>query len=241
MQSIWLSDHCLQLQDQHPICPIRHRYLLLLCQDIKQTFASYLQDVVLAYHSITLHFSPAASKPLILNIKRYVQTLATQEDWQASLASNQNTESEQTLHTIPVYYGGEVALDSALLQQQSGLSWAEIIALHAGSASEPRRYHAYASGFTPGFAYLGTLDSALHCERRATPRAKIPAGSVAIAADQTAIYPSSSPGGWLIIGKTPISLIHKPVDVLIHPGDNVQFVPIDQETFIAQGGNFAHE
>jgi KipI family sensor histidine kinase inhibitor len=86
-------------------------------------------------------------------------------------------------------------------------------------------------GFTPGFPYLGGLDSKLHIPRRKTPRNSIPAGSVAIAEGQTGIYPVESPGGWHIIGKTPVTLFDSTLNppTLVSIGDSIKFIPMDNE------------
>lgn len=229
LQYHWLTTSCLQLHDPAPVCPERHQQLLGLSRAIQLQFAAQLQDVVLAYNSLTLHFNANVSSAFRSQLRRWI----TQQNG-VVIAAN----STKKTHVIPVYYGREVALDAEYLQEKTGLSWQQIIELHTmiPESQQPRLYHAYASGFTPGFAYLGTLPSALHAERLANPRAKIPAGSVAIAADQTAVYPSNSPGGWIIIGKTPTSLIKHPLEIVIHPGDTVQFVPINKQAFLEAGG-----
>src|SRR5262245_37832845 len=96
---------------------------------------------------------------------------------------------------LPVVYGGEAGPDLSEVAARAGISEDEVIALHAAQT-----YHVYMLGFAPGFAYLGDLPQALRLPRRATPRARVPAGSVAIASDMTAIYPLESPGGWHLIG-----------------------------------------
>lgn len=234
LQRQWLSAQCLQLMDTRDVTPDNHQRLLQLSQALHHQFAAQLQDVVLAYHSITLHFCQPVDFSLRSAINSYLKE--THSETSSTLTS-------ATLHKIPVYYGEEVALDANLLQQRTGLSWQDIVELHTNEpgTQQPRNYRAYASGFTPGFAYLGKLDAALVSERLAKPRAKIPAGSVAIAADQTAVYPSASPGGWLIIGRTPKPLIHRPVDIVIRPGDTVQFYEIDQQTFLTMGGTLGND
>ena len=233
-----LSDTCLQVQDSYPVSAERHQWLAALCQQLTVLLTPALTDAVLSYSSITLHFSFNESlnrhKNKIMNLLSNIE----RNKINIVIEAHQNN-----THVIPVYYGKEVALDKSLLQQRTGLTWEVIIGLHSGCThkGKPKTYRAYASGFTPGFAYLGQLVPPLFTERLATPRLKIPAGSVAIAADQTAIYPSESPGGWLIIGKTPISLLKKPVDILIHPGDSVQFHPISKEEFLQYGGSLSHD
>jgi KipI family sensor histidine kinase inhibitor len=121
---------------------------------------------------------------------------------------------------IPVAYGGDFGPDLAEISRAVGLSEEEAAALHAGQT-----YDVYMLGFLPGFAYLGDLPEKLRLPRRATPRTRVSRGSVAIAAEMTAIYPFESPGGWRIIGRTPFC----PWDMareerpLLRPGDRVGF------------------
>ncbi|MBM3116722.1 5-oxoprolinase subunit PxpB [Jeongeupia naejangsanensis] len=123
---------------------------------------------------------------------------------------------------IPVVYGGEAGPDLAVVAEQAGLSCDEVIARHAAG-----EYVVYCLGFLPGFAYLGGLDPALACPRRASPRLSVPAGSVAIGGAQTAVYPLASPGGWQLIGRTDVKLFdpYRETPGLLSPGDTVVFVP----------------
>jgi antagonist of KipI len=127
-------------------------------------------------------------------------------------------------HEIPVAYGGENGPDLASVAHEHGLSEAEAVRLH----SQPE-YTAFMLGFTPGFPYLGLVPEALECPRRATPRVRVPAGSVAIAARQTGIYPSASPGGWHVLGRTSVRLFDplREEPALVAPGDRVRFVPVE--------------
>ncbi|TPV59823.1 5-oxoprolinase subunit PxpB [Aestuariibacter sp. GS-14] len=132
-------------------------------------------------------------------------------------------------HSLPVWYGAPQANDLDQIALHTGLSKEAIINLHSNIT-----YRAYAVGFAPGFAYLGELDPALTVPRMAKPRTKVPAGAVAIADRQTAVYPSESPGGWHLLGLCPIPL-YSPKDgarVLISAGDTVSFTAIDQTTFL---------
>ncbi|ACZ12843.1 5-oxoprolinase subunit PxpB [Sulfurospirillum deleyianum] len=135
--------------------------------------------------------------------------------------------------TIPVYYGEEVGLDLALLAEEKGLSVEEIIALHVKET-----YRVYAIGFAPGFAYLGELDVRLATSRLASPRKVVPKGSVAIADRQCAVYPSQSPGGWKILGRTPMAMFDASYEglSLLHVGDRVRYERISKEEFLRLGG-----
>ena len=126
-------------------------------------------------------------------------------------------------HQIPVIYGGEDGPDLVSLARERGLSEVEAVRLHSRAD-----YTVYMLGFTPGFPYLGLVPEALECPRRATPRVRVPAGSVAIAARQTGIYPSPSPGGWHVVGRTTVRLFDPLRDepALVAPGDRVRFVPV---------------
>ena len=129
------------------------------------------------------------------------------------------------LHEIPVVYGGEDGPDLAALAAERGLAEADVVGLHAGP-----EYTAFMLGFTPGFPYLGLLPEALLCPRRATPRVRVPAGSVAVAGRQTGIYPVASPGGWRVLGRTSLRLFDPRRDepALVSPGDRVRFVPVTE-------------
>ena len=134
---------------------------------------------------------------------------------------------------IPTYYGTEVGLDLETLSTEKQLSVEEIIDLHV-----QRLYQVYAIGFAPGFAYLGELDPILKTPRLDAPRRAVPRGSVAIADRQTAVYPKQSPGGWKILGKTPLAMFDATYTglSLLHVGDSVQFKQITKRSFIRMGG-----
>jgi KipI family sensor histidine kinase inhibitor len=123
--------------------------------------------------------------------------------------------------TIPVHYGGDHGPDLAQVAKHTGLTGQSVIERHAAG-----NYEVLCLGFQPGFPYLHGLDPDLFTPRRETPRSRIPAGSVAIAAERTGIYPSSTPGGWQIIGRTGLKLFdadNPENPTLLLPGDHVQF------------------
>jgi 5-oxoprolinase (ATP-hydrolysing) subunit B len=125
--------------------------------------------------------------------------------------------------TIPVRYGGEAGPDLEEVARRTGLTADEVVRRHAALIYEVRFL-----GFTPGFAYLGPLDPSLVCPRLDRPRRAVPAGSVAIAADQTAVYPSATPGGWRLIGRTDTTMFDPNRDPmsLLAIGDSVRFEPL---------------
>ena len=135
---------------------------------------------------------------------------------------------EAKLVEIPVLYGGNYGKDIQRVVQFSKLSEGEIIQRH-----QTRIYLVYFLGFSPGFPYLGGMDQDLITPRIQTPRKRVPQGSVAIAGGQTGIYPFSSPGGWNLIGRTPLKIfnISNPHNSLIQMGDKVQFKSISKDEY----------
>jgi KipI family sensor histidine kinase inhibitor len=129
---------------------------------------------------------------------------------------------------IPVSYGGELGPDIEFVAQAHDMSVDDVIRIHSGSV-----YQIYMIGFTPGFPFLGGLPEELHTPRLETPRALVPAGSVGIANNQTGVYPIDSPGGWRLIGRTPVSLFSpwKKEPFLYKAGDVIKFVPISAEKY----------
>jgi KipI family sensor histidine kinase inhibitor len=139
-------------------------------------------------------------------------------------------EAEPRLVEVPVCYGGEFGPDLEDVAERRGLMAEKVVELHFA-----RTYHAYFLGFAPGFAYLGDLAEEIATPRLETPRKEVPAGSVAIAGRQTAIYPLATPGGWRLVGRTPLEIFRRdrvPMG-LIAIGDQVRFRPITRAEFLA--------
>lgn len=129
---------------------------------------------------------------------------------------------------IPVCYGGAYGPDIENIAEHAGLSVEEVIKIHSS-----RDYLIYMLGFLPGFTYLGGLDERIHTPRLANPRLKINAGSVGIGGSQTGIYPLDSPGGWQLMGMTPVKTYdpEREVPILMEAGDYIRFVPVDEEEY----------
>lgn len=132
---------------------------------------------------------------------------------------------------IAVSYGGEHGPDLAELARIHGISVDGVISQHAG-----RDYPIYCLGFSPGFPFLGDLDPSLITPRLETPRARVPAGSVAIGGSQTGVYPTETPGGWWLIGRTPLTLfdVNRTPPVPYAPGDVIRFEPISSQEYHEQ-------
>ena len=130
-----------------------------------------------------------------------------------------------TVIEIPTVYGGEFGPDLGFVASHNNLSEDEVVSIHSGTD-----YLVYMLGFIPGFTYLGGMDPRIATPRLSSPRTLIPAGSVGIAGEQTGTYPSDSPGGWQIIGRTPVTMydMSKEQAALLSAGDYVRYVPIDE-------------
>ena len=140
-----------------------------------------------------------------------------------------NTTNELvTVVEVPTVYGGEFGPDLSFVASHNHLSEDEVISIHSGTD-----YLVYMLGFIPGFTYLGGMDPRIATPRLSSPRTLIPAGSVGIAGEQTGTYPSDSPGGWQIIGRTPVTMydMSKAQAALLKAGDYVSYVPIDESEF----------
>lgn len=173
-----------------------------------------VHGVVPAYSSLAVHFDPLATDTE--GLARRVAELAVRELRSAA----EDPRSSHRLHVLPVRYDGP---DLAMVAERLGLAPAELTRRHAD-----RTYQVLFLGFVPGFGYLGPLDPRLALPRRDEPRRRVPAGSLAIAGEQTAVYPVETPGGWHLIGRTETVLFDPARDPpnLLAAGDRVRFEPL---------------
>jgi len=191
---------------------------------LKQELGNVIIDIVPSYTSIMLSYrlDKIDHKSLCEQITMLI------ENNTLMIKMNQDV-----LLEIPVLYDADVGLDLADYLHEKSLNLDTLIKLHT-----ERDYLVYGVGFSPAFAYLGTVELRLETARLETPRVKIPAGSVGIADNQTAVYPISSSGGWKIIGRTPLDLsLANPDNInLFKVGGKVRFRPIQLDEFLALGG-----
>jgi inhibitor of KinA len=147
---------------------------------------------------------------------------------QAARAPANARRSTGTIVDVPVCYGGDEGPDLGSVAAAAGVTEDEVVAIHSAAT-----YRVYVVGFVPGFPYMAGVDPRLALPRRATPRTRVPAGSVAIAAGQTGIYPAETPGGWHLIGRTALKPYDatRPQPFAFRPGDRARFHPIDRDTF----------
>jgi inhibitor of KinA len=189
-----------------------------LARAIKSRCAASVRDIVVGYSSVTVYFDPL-----------HLDATALEADLrQAALALPDRATEDGALIDVDVCYGGEFGPDLADVAAFAKATEDEVIRLHSATT-----YRVYLVGFVPGFPYMASVHPRLALPRRTTPRTRVPAGSVAIAAGQTGIYPIETPGGWHLIGRTGV----KPYDAsrakpfLFRPGDHVRFHPVDRIEF----------
>ncbi len=207
--------------------------LLAIFRKIKDQNIPGVLDVVPAYSSLTIHydvmkiFEKARGKAVFEFITDQVKKIV-EDDTEISFEENRKI-------SIPVCYDEEFGIDLSYLANEKNLSVEHVIQLHTS-----KTYRVYMIGFLPGFAYMGAVDEKIQIARKGNPRIKIEAGSVGIAGAQTGIYPLQSPGGWQIIGRTPLQLFNKEKaePVLLQPGDEIKFFSISKHEFRNyQGGH----
>jgi KipI family sensor histidine kinase inhibitor len=177
-----------------------------------------VRDVVPTYRSVAVFFDP-----LRTDYRGLVAWLEGQADQLAEAPIDQRPSI-----SIPVCYVGELGPDLAAVAAFANMSPQDVITIHSSAT-----YRVFMLGFMPGFAYMGALDPRIAMPRRATPRVRVPCGAVGIAGLQTGIYPAETPGGWQLIGRTPLKPfdVTRPAPFLFQPGDAVRFVPIERDEY----------
>jgi len=195
-----------------------HDCVRAFCARLEEQPPAGLIEYVPAYTTVALYYDPLRAG--YDHIRDAALRIAAQPSEATSLFQN--------VIDIPVCYGGEYGPDLEAVAAHHGISPDDVVALHQGS-----EYEVWMLGFAPGFAYLGGLPERIATPRRATPRVKVPAGSVGIAGAQTGVYPFESPGGWLLIGRTPLRMFDpmRTPPALLAPGDRVRFRAISPAEF----------
>ncbi len=209
-----LGDSSILIQLGDEIDPVlNHRVHTL--DALLQTIPTVIETVP-AYCTVLVHYDQLATT--YTQIKNLIEEKISQLD--------ASTHRSSRRLEIPVFYGNASGPDLEPAAATLALSPSELIRLHS-----EREYTVYMMGFTPGFPYMGILDERLTLPRMFTPRTRVPAGSVAIAGSQTGIYPVDSPGGWHILGHTPLKLFDPQSEnpFLFSPGDTVKFIPIEED------------
>lgn len=214
------GDCAVTLQIGNEISEQVNREVVNALAAIRRADISGVCELVPTYTSICIHYDPAVlSYEALRNALKLVKVDPIEE----------KSDQEERIVEIPVCYGGEYGPDLEFVAEHNGLTAEEVVRRHSNG-----QYLVYMLGFLPGFAYMGGMDKTIACPRLISPRTKISAGSVGIAGAQTGIYPLSSPGGWQLIGRTPLKMFAidgEQTTFALSAGDRVRFVPIAEEVF----------
>lgn len=213
------GDSALLIEFGKEINPETNRKITAIVQLMREQHIEGIVDVLPAFCSLLINYDPRVLS--YEELKERMENLLKME-----------TKTETTrkrIFEIPVCYGGEYGPDIDNIAEHAGLSVNEVIKIHSS-----KDYLIYMLGFLPGFTYLGGLDERIHTPRLASPRLTIRAGSVGIGGSQTGIYPLDSPGGWQLMGLTPVRTYdpERQTPILVEAGDYIRFIPIDEEEFL---------
>lgn len=213
------GDSSLLIEFGNEISPEINQKIKTTVQLMKEQHIEGVVDIIPAFCSLLINYDPRVIgyEELRNRMKALVKVEVKAEA------------GVKRVFEIPVCYGGEYGPDIENIAEHAGLSVDEVIKIHSS-----RDYLIYMLGFLPGFTYLGGLDERIHTPRLANPRLKINAGSVGIGGSQTGIYPLDSPGGWQLMGMTPVKTYdpEREVPILVEAGDYIRFVPVDEEEFL---------
>lgn len=213
------GDSALLIEFGKEINPETNWTITALVQLMREQHIEGIVDVIPAFCSLLINYDP-----------RVLSYEELKERMEHLLKMETKTEAtRKRIFEIPVCYGGEYGPDIENIAEHAGLSVEEVIKIHSS-----KDYLIYMLGFLPGFTYLGGLDERIHTPRLASPRLKIRAGSVGIGGSQTGIYPLDSPGGWQLMGMTPVRTYdpERQTPILVEAGDYIRFIPIDEEEFL---------
>jgi len=212
------GDAAVVVEFEERIDPAVNARAIAVAESITRAGLAGVRDVVPTYRSVAVYFDP---------LRTPFDALVGRLEREARATTTPPHIDRAAVH-IPVCYGGDFGPDLQDVAAFASLAESDVIALHAS-----KTYRVFMLGFVAGFAYMGIVDQQIAAPRRRTPRVRVPLGSVGIAGVQTGIYPAETPGGWNLIGRTPL----KPFDpdrnppFLLKAGDSVKFDPIDRAEF----------
>ena len=218
-QYLICGDSALNIEFGNEISEEINKKIRVAAALIENREISGISEVVPTYRSLMIHYDP-----LIIEYEELISILKGIEE----NIKNVELYSPEIIE-IPVLYGGQYGPDIENVVMHNKLTVEEVIKIHTSA-----EYLIYMLGFTPGFPYLGGMDKRIATPRLHSPRTKIPAGSVGIAGEQTGIYPVQSPGGWQLIGSTPIELFNPDSEnpILLKSGNHIVFKSIDEEEYM---------
>lgn len=212
------GDTALTIEIGNEISEEINKKIISIYEFLKESSIEGIEELLPTYCALTVFYDP-----LKCSINSLVETI--RNNYSALVSKN---EIEERVIEIPVIYGGQYGPDLERVCKHNNLTTEEVINIHCHG-----KYLVYMLGFTPGFPYLGGMNEKISTPRLEVPRKKILEGAVGIAGAQTGIYPLESPGGWNIIGQTPLKLFNSSLSspTLLRAGDYVRFMPINEEEF----------
>ncbi|HEY2151295.1 MAG TPA: 5-oxoprolinase subunit PxpB [Vicinamibacterales bacterium] len=222
------GDSVIVVEFEERIDPIVNDRTIACAGALQRAAISGVRDVVPTYRSVAIYFDPLRTNGAALMARAEVVARAVSSRSSDSPEAIRSPAAPSPTVRIPVCYGDELGPDLADLAAFAHMDETEVVRTHVAST-----YRVFMVGFVPGFAYLGVVDERIAMPRRASPRLRVPAGSVAVGGVQTGVYPMETPGGWQVIGRTPV----KPFDpgradpFLMKAGDAVEFYPIERGEF----------
>ena len=210
------GDSALIVEFADRIDPVINTAAIALAGALQAKSIAGVRDIVSTFRSMAVHFDP-----LRTDYSALVEEL--QKESTRVAAGVTEVEAAAPIR-VPVCYGGELGPDLPAVARFAGVTEQEVVQIHAS-----RTYRVFMLGFVPGFTYMGTVDPRIAVPRMAAPRLRVPSGSVGIAGSQTGIYPAATPGGWQIVGATPVLAFDsdRAEPFLFKAGDAVQFYEID--------------
>ncbi len=212
------GDSSLLIEFGKEISPEINKRISATVQLMKEQHIEGVVDIIPAFASLLINYDPRviAYDKLVKRMKHLLKMDAKVET------------GKKRIFEIPVCYGGEFGPDLKNIAEHANLTEQEVIDIHCS-----RDYLIYMLGFLPGFCYLGGLDERIFTPRLVNPRIRIEAGSVGIGGSQTGIYPMESPGGWQLMGKTPVRTYdpERETPILVEAGDYIRFIPIDRTEY----------
>ncbi|MBQ4805294.1 5-oxoprolinase subunit PxpB [Aquimarina sp. MMG015] len=212
------NENAILVQGPQEVDEILLELLIFYKKSIEKFYDKLIVEVILSYNSLLIYYVSS-----IEDVYSEILTLKS-----LFLSGFKNMSLKKRLWQVPVYYAPALAPELPFYAENKSMSIDEVIALHTTPL-----YTVYFIGFLPGFLYLGGLDKKLSTPRKSIPSSKLEKGSVAVGGDQTGVYPCDSPGGWHVIGRTPLSFfdIDSKECCFVRPGDKIQFISISENNY----------
>jgi KipI family sensor histidine kinase inhibitor len=213
------GDSALVVELGNSISPHVNRMVHNLARAVERESINGVLDLTPSYRSLLVYYNPLTIATY--ELKKKLHSLYS------SLLEGTVAGKARVVH-VPTLYGGQMGPDLEVVAKHNSLSTEEVIKIHSGTD-----YLVYMLGFSPGYPYLGGMSERIATPRLKTPRTAVPAGSVALAEKQTGVYPSETPGGWQILGRTPLKFFDaaREQPSLVEPGDYIRFVAIDADEY----------